>query len=272
MPSPESDDPAGSAYRFVVALYLTVALVGAGAVALAARGTSLRTGAVAVLLGGIAVLAVVGAVVGTRGVPRPLRPVRLYTSGLSWGPVLVGIVGSAIAAVGLSAVDAGTGALLLTIATAMGLALVGSVLRLMARNATCRARLAAGEVRAEWRARPAPGRRRLYYAVSAVGVSALLVYIAVARSPELLGVLGIPIAVAAQGTNLQHCRVTDDAFVFGNSQALRLLDAESVAGVERREDSIRVARRGWRPSLTFDIAEIDDPDAAADALAALARR
>ncbi|MFC7177054.1 hypothetical protein [Halosegnis marinus] len=84
---------AGPTYRFVAACYVTVAVVGAGAVALAVRGIDTRTGAVAVLLGGIGVLALVGALVGLRGFPdrsvpgdctRAARPFFRRCSARSW--------------------------------------------------------------------------------------------------------------------------------------------------------------------------------------------
>ena len=267
MPSTEPDPP-GDAYRVLVAVYLTVPVVGAGAVALAARGTTLRTGAVVVLLGGLATLAVAGAVVGLSGVPRPLRPRRLYASGWAWLPGAVGAVAVVGALPVALAVD-GAGPPLLAALTGVVLAGVGGLVRFAARNAEARARLAGSETVIEWQTRPAPTRRRLWYAASAALALPLLAGAAWLRDLSLVGVLGLPVAVAAQGANEQQYRLTGDTLVYGNPQAWYLLDRETITGVIHGPAEIRIERRGWRPALTCATREMDDPEAVVTALTQL---
>lgn len=264
MPSTEPDPP-GDAYRVLVAVYLTVPVVGAGAVALAARGTTLRTGAVVVLLGGLATLAVAGAVVGLSGVPRPLRPRRLYASGRAWLPGAVGAVAVVGALPVALAVD-GAGPPLLAALTGVVLAGVGGLVRFAARNAEARARLAGSETVIEWQTRPAPTRRRLWYAASAALALPLLAGAAWLRDLSLVGVLGLPVAVAAQGANERQYRLTGDTLVYGNPQVWHLLDRETITGVTHGPAEIRIERRGWRPALTCATAEMDDPEAVVTAL------
>jgi hypothetical protein len=264
MPSTEPDPP-GDAYRVLVAVYLTVPVVGAGAVALAARGTTLRTGAVVVLLGGLATLAVAGAVVGLSGVPRPLRPRRLYASGWAWLPGAVGAVAVVGALPVALAVD-GAGPPLLAALTGVVLAGVGGLVRFAARNAEARARLAGSETVIEWQTRPAPTRRRLWYAASAALALPLLAGAAWLRDLSLVGVLGLPVAVAAQGANERQYRLTGDTLVYGNPQVWHLLDRETITGVTHGPAEIRIERRGWRPALTCATAEMDDPEAVVTAL------
>lgn len=262
-----STSDAGPTYLFVVAAYVSVALVGAGAVALSLRDVSVRTGAVAVLLGGIGVLALVGSLVGLRGVPGPLHPRRLYTSGASFLPAALGALVVAAAVAALAADLAPAGALLLAAVAGVGLGIVGGVLRVMARNADARAYLDA-PIRAEWEARPAVGRRRAYYLASGVLTLGLLAVIVLERAPSLLGVLGATISLAAQGSNRRRCRLTDDVLVYGNVQSVVALDRDAIRDATLDDGALRLDRAGWKPSLTFDAGDIESP---ADVLAAFER-
>jgi hypothetical protein len=264
MPSTDADPP-GATYRFLVALYLTVALVGVVAVVLAARGTTVRTGAVVVLLGGICALAVVGGVVGRYGVPGPLGPQRLYASGWSWLPGAAGTLAVAVA-LPVAVLTEGFGPPLLAALTGVVLVGVGGLVRLVARNTEARAGLAASDTVVEWRARPAPTRRRFWYAASATLGLPLLVSAAWLRDPALVGVFGLPVALAAQGANERQYQLGDDALVYGNPQVRHLLDRDAITGVTQGAEGIRIERRGFRPALTCDTGDIDDLESVVAAL------
>ena len=271
MPSTDSEPPPGDGYRFLIALYLTVGVVGSGAAVLASRGVNLRVGAVAVLLGGLGTLAVVGAAVGLGGVPRPLHPRPLYERGLSWLPAVLGVT-TAVAGAALAIRGGPTGPLLLVAGTGAGLGVVGGLVRLTARTAVARARVAAGTVRAEWRARPAPGRRRAYYAAAGVTTLALVVVVVWRRDPSLVALFGATISLAAQGATEWDVQVTDDAFVFGNPGFARVVEPERIAGVKCDGDTLRIDRRGLRPSLSFDASDIENVEAAVAAVSRLETR
>jgi len=263
---PSTDDAApGDGYRFLLAAYLTVALVGTGAAALSASGVGVRTGAVVVLLGGLGTLAVVAATIGLGGVPRQLHPRPLYEDGRSWLPATVGVA-VAVVAVALGLRDGPTGPLLLVAATGVGLGAVGGLIRLTARTAVARARVASGTVRAEWRGRPSPGRRRGYYVAAGVGTLVLGAAIVWYREPSLVALLGATISLAGQGATEWHVRVTDDALVFGNPGFARVVEPELITGVTREGETLRIERRGFRPALSFDAGDVEEIEGAVAAL------
>lgn len=267
MPSTD-ETPPGDGYRFLLALYLTIALVGTGTTVLASRGVGVQSGAVAVLLGGLGTLAVVGAAVGLGGVPRPLYPQPLYEDGRSWLPATLGVAVAVVA--GSFGVRSGaTGPLLLAAATGLGLGVVGWLIQLAARTAVARARVDFGTVRAEWRGRPSPGRRRAYYVGAGVATLVIGATVVWFREPSLVALLGAAISLAGQGATEWHVRVTDDALVFGNPGFARSVERERIAGVTREGETLRIGRRGLHPSLSFDTSDIEDVEAAVAALTQL---
>lgn len=266
---PPSDDASpGDGYRFLLATYLSVALVGAGAAVLASRGVGVRAGAVAVLLGGLGTLAVVGAAVGFGGVPRPLHPRPLYEGGRSWLPAALGVA-VAVVAVLFGVRGEPTGPLLVAAATGLGLGVVGGLVRLTSRTAVARARVDSGTIRAEWRGRPSPERRRGYYGTAGAATLVLGAAIVWYREPSLVALLGATISLAGQGATEWHVRVTDDALVFGNPGFARVLEPERIAGVTHEGEALRIERRGLRPALSFDAGDIEDVEAAVAALTRL---
>ncbi|WP_255150833.1 hypothetical protein [Halorarius halobius] len=272
MPSTDGD---GSTYRVVLSAYLaTLASVGVVA-ALVADGQPARIVYPAVVVTWPAVAGLAGAALAVAGTPRWLRPRPLYASGLSWLPGAVGlgvVVGAlALLAVGLDGdLPAGlSGAALVGLFGGMAVVAVGWVVRVMARNAEARARFGDADA-LEWRARPDPRRRRLYYASAAVAGGGLLAAIVWFREPSLVGTLGGAVALAAQGANERHVWLGESTLVYGNPQVRYLLAGDGVAGVRHEGGSLRVERRGWRPALTFDADDIDDPDEVAAALRRLA--
>ncbi|MFC7177053.1 hypothetical protein [Halosegnis marinus] len=152
------------------------------------------------------------------------------------------------------------GAGLLAAFAGVALAMVGGVVRLMARNADARAYLDA-PIRAEWEARPAPGRRRAYYAASGALTLALAAGIVAWRAPVLVGTLGATVSLAAQGSNRRECHLTDEALVYGNVQSLTVLDRDDVRGVTLADGALRIERAGWKPAMAFDAGDIEDPEA-----------
>jgi hypothetical protein len=272
MPSTDEATGIGPTYEFVAALYGAAVLT---TVATTAAVLAEAPGDVVVMVvgfGGLGLATVVGVAVGVVGLPRQVHPRPLYASGRSWGPAVVGVVSGTVAFPVLLADVSGVVAVGETrtlLAASFGgfvIAGVGWVVHLMARNAEARARLAASEEVLKWRARPAPRRRRLYYAVA--GVSAVL-----AVGTGLLvgdwwtiGVFSGGISLAARGANEQWFRLADDTLVYGNPQVSYLLDRDEIRAVTHSAEEIRVERRGFRPALTCDTTEIDDPEAVVAAL------
>lgn len=259
-------DTAGPTYRLVLAAYvatLLTALAASVGVAVAAPSRVLVPAVVGTWLGSAAV---VGAAFGVLGVPALLYPRRLYAAGLSWGPALLGalpifvvvaaLLASAlhVTAVPLSVLERQVGPLLFAGVAAP----LGWLLRVMARNAEARVRLADSDV-LEWRARPARRRRRWVYGLSGVSIAVALVGVGLLRDPSFVGFLGLGFALAARGANEQWYWLGERTLVFGNPQVLYLLDADAVTGVSREVDSLRIDRRGVRPALTIDAADVDDP-------------
>lgn len=264
-------DPAGPTYRLVLAVYVATLLTALAAGLVAARrapSSVLVPVVVGTWLGGTVV---VGAGLGVLGVPTTLSPRRLYGTGRSWGPALLGVLPVAVVVAGLvvsslhvpipAAVERQVGPLLFA-----GLAApLGWLLRVMARNTEARARLAAGDV-LEWRARPAARRRWLVYVLSGLFIAATLVGVGWFREPSFVGLLGFGFALAARGANEQHYWLGRRTLVYGNPQVMYLLDADAVAGVTREVDSLRIDRRGVRPALTIDMADLDEPEMVVAAL------
>ncbi|RNJ27042.1 hypothetical protein [Halosegnis longus] len=257
----------GPTYRLVWAVYLT-ALV--GAVALAAFLTRTPTGdavAMAVIFGGSGLLALVGTVLGLRGVPRPLAPRPLYASRLRLLPMAVGVV-AALASLGLLLTDTGpvpSASLLALLFGGVLLAAAGGVVALLATNAEARARLD-GVDPIEWRARPDRRRRRTWHGVAVAMFAALVALAAVTRDFFHVSLLGYPVVAWVQAENEHTYWLTDGELVFGNTTAYRILDRRDITNVRHTDDSIRIERRGWRPALTCDTAGIADPERVREAL------
>jgi hypothetical protein len=218
------------------------------------------------------VASLTGVGLGSRGTPRRLRPRPLYASGLSWGLSTVGL-GCLTVAVGLFAatengsVPAATSRITVPLLFGgVALAGLGWVVRLMARNAEARARLDASSEVVAWRARPAPGRRRWLYGLAAVSTVGILVAVAWLREPSILSMLGASISLAARGANEHHFWLGDETLVYGNPQARYLVDAADVTRMRRRGGGLSIERRGWRPALTVDTSDLDDPVAIETAL------
>lgn len=257
----------GPTYRLAWAVYLT-ALV--GAVALAAFLTRNPTGdavAMAVIFGGSGLLALVGTVLGVRGVPRSLAPRPLYASRRRLLPMLAGVA-LGLGSLGLLLTDAGplpAGAHLALLFGGLLLAAAGGVVALLATNAEARARLDGVEP-TEWRARPDRRRRRAWYGVTVAMAVALVALAAVTGDFFHISLLGYPVVAWAQAENERDYWLTDEELVFGNTTAYRILDRGEITRVRHTGDSLRIERRGWRPALTCDTGGIDDPEGIADAL------
>ncbi|MDZ7746941.1 MAG: hypothetical protein U5K28_10700 [Halobacteriales archaeon] len=78
--------------------------------------------------------------------------------------------------------------------------------------------------------------------------------------------LGFAAVAASQAETERRYWLTDEELVFGNTNAYRILDRGDITGVRFEDDSLRIDRRGWRPALTCDTGDIDDPERLRDAL------
>lgn len=266
-------DTAGPTYRLVLAAYVATLLTALAASVVVARRDPSSVLVPVVVGTWLGSTAVVGAGLGVLGVPAALRPRRLYASGRSWVPALLGGLPIAVVVAGLvasllhvarsplDAIEPQVGPLLFA-----GLAApLGWLLRVMARNAEARVRLADSDV-LEWRARPAARRRYGVYALSGVFVVATLVGVGLLREPSFVGLLGFGLALAARGANEQHYWLGSRTLVYGTPQVMYLLDAADVTEVTRDADGLRIDRRGSRPALTIDVADLDEPEMVAAAL------
>lgn len=274
----DATDAAGPTYRLLLAVYAALLATGAASGWLVARTATVAVVVPAAIGVWFGATIVVAALLARRGVPAPLRPRRLYSAGWSWAPTLVGglplvaVTGALVAStlhvapVAVAAVGRQVGPLLFA-----GLAApVGWLLRLMGRNAEARARLDASPSVVEWRARPDRRRRRWFYGLAGAFTAGILAGVAWLREPSLVGTLGGAFALAAQGATEWRYWLGERTLVYGNPQVRHVVDAEDIVGVTRREGSLRIERRGWRPALSIDTADLDDPDAVAAALTRLA--
>lgn len=265
-------DDAGPAYRLVLAAYAATVATAGVAVALLDAGADVLYPAVVAAWFGTVVA--VGVAFTLADVPRAVRPRRLYASGWSWAPSVAPVAAAAalLLAVATRAVPLAPDAGVVLVLSLFGflLALVGWLVRLLARNAEARARLAATDEVREWRARPAPARRRLYVAGALAYGAAVVALVAWTRSVAYVGILGGAFGLLAGGFNPRHYWLADEALVHGNPQTRFVLDRDRMTDVALVGDHLRIDRRGRRPSLTCDAADLDEPGALADALRAWA--
>lgn len=272
MPSTDDDTGIGPTYEFVVALYVAAVLT-AGATTTAVLADAPTDVVVMIVgFGGLGAATVVGVAVGVVGLPERVHPRPLYTSGLAWLPMAVGGVAGSTAFVALLAEQGSVlvigepGALLVASFGGFVVAGVGWVLLIMVRNAEARARLAASDEVLEWQGRPGRTRRRQYYLAAGAFTVLAAGVIAVIKDWWAMAFVTGGASLATQGVNHWQYWLGDDALVYGNPQVRHLLDHAHITSVTHMTDEIRIARAGWRPALTVDTGDVDDPEAVVAAL------